>query len=106
MFDKLDLGEMGKILEQVQTHAKKLQEESTGKTLTVKNGGGLLKISCDGNGEVSDVMIDDSLMEDKEALQILLIGAIGDLFKMVEEDKKRSALSMFSGLGGLTKGNG
>jgi DNA-binding protein YbaB len=48
--------------------------------------------------EVIDLKIDDSLLEDKESLQILLMSAINDAIKMALEDKKREALNMFGGL--------
>ncbi|MDR3162715.1 MAG: nucleoid-associated protein, YbaB/EbfC family, partial [Helicobacteraceae bacterium] len=33
-----------------------------------------------------DITIDDSLLSDKDAMQILLISAANDAFKMLEED--------------------
>ena len=45
-----------------------------------------------------DITIDDSLLEDKESLQILLIGTINDALKMVEDNKKSQAMGMFGGL--------
>ncbi|MRI83871.1 MAG: nucleoid-associated protein, YbaB/EbfC family [Nitratiruptor sp.] len=94
MFDKLDLEELGKMVQQLQERAKALQEEHAKKIFTAKSGGGMVEVSANGKGEVVDLKIDDSLLEDKEALQILLISAINDLFKMVEEDRKASALEM------------
>jgi hypothetical protein len=45
-----------------------------------------------------DLEIDDSLLEDKESLQILLIAAVNDANKMVEENKKNSAMGMLGGM--------
>ncbi len=94
MFDKLNLGDLGKVFEEIQEKAKKLQEESEKKIFTAKSGGGMVKVSANGKGEIVDIEIDDSLLEDKESLQILLISAINDVLKMVEEDKQKSAMNL------------
>ena len=41
-----------------------------------------------------DIKIDDSLLEDKDSLQILLIGALNDAYKNVEQNKQKSAFDM------------
>ncbi len=94
MFEKMDLGQLGKMFEEIQEKAKKLEEEQESKIFSAKSGGGMIKVSANGKGEIVDIEIDDSLLEDKESLQILLISAINDVLKMVEEDKKASALGM------------
>lgn len=80
-----NMGDMGKMLEGMQENAKKLQAELESKTFKVKSGGGMVEVAINGKGEVTDINIDDSLLEDKDSLQILLIGAINDAYKMVEE---------------------
>jgi DNA-binding YbaB/EbfC family protein len=90
MFGNIDLNEM----------MQKLQEslqEADNKTYTAKSGGGLVEASVNGKFEVVDVKIDDSLLEDKESLQILLMSAINDAIKMAVEDKKQQAFNMFGG---------
>jgi len=94
-----NMNEMGKMLEQVQEQAKKMQAEMEAKEYLAKVGGGMLEIKMNGKGEVIDINIDDSLLEDKESLQILLISCINDANKMVEADKQNSAMGMFGGMG-------
>ena len=80
---------------------KKLQEQMEdvdSKTYTATSGGGLVEASVNGKFEVIDIKIDDSLLEDKESLQILLMSAINDAIKMALEDKKAQALNMFGGM--------
>jgi len=98
MFDKMNFGEMGKMLEEMQAKAKKFEEELAERTFTVKTGGGMVKLTMNGKGEAVDLEIDDSLLEDKSSLQILLIAAINDAVKMVEDNKKHSAMGMLGGL--------
>ena len=89
---------MSKMLEGMQENAKKLQDELESKTFKVKSGGGMVQVSINGKGEVIDMDIDDSLLLDKESLQILLIGAINDANKMVEQNRQNSAMGMLGGM--------
>jgi len=93
-----NLGNMGKLLEGMQENAAKLKEELASKTFCVKSGGGLIELTLNGNGEVIDLEIDEELLSDKDSLQILLIGAINDANKMVQQNQQSSALSMLGGL--------
>ena len=103
MFDGLDMSKMGEMLETMQKQAGQMQESLEAVELTSKSGGGMIEIKANGGGEVVDISIDDSLLEDKESLQILLISAINDITKMVEDNKKSQAMSMMGGLGGAFK---
>ena len=98
MFEGLNLGDMGKMLEQVQAKAKEVQEQSKNIQFTAKSGGGMIELTANGLGEVIDLKIDDSLLDDKESLQILLISAMNDIAKMIEDNKKSQALGMMGGL--------
>ncbi len=98
MFEGLDLGNMGKMVEQMQEQAAKLQEQAKSVKLAAKGGGGMIEVVANGAGEIIDISIDDSLMEDKSSLQILLISTINDVLKMVEDNKKSQAMNMFGGL--------
>jgi DNA-binding protein YbaB len=44
------------------------------------------------------MQIDDSLMDDKESLQILIISVVNDVTKMVEDNKKSQAMDMMGGM--------
>ena len=98
MFEGLDLGNMGKMMEQMQEKAKEIQEQAKNVQLTAKAGGGLVELTANGAGEVIDLSIDDSLLDDKESLQILLISAMNDINKMVEDNKKSQAMGMMGGM--------
>ena len=95
-----NMGDMGKMLEGMQENAAKLKADLESKTFSVKTGGGLIELSVNGNGEVVDLVIDNELLEDKDTLQILLIGAINDANKMVQQNQQSSAMNMLGGLGG------
>ena len=96
-----NIGDMSKMLEGMQENASKLQTELVSKTFSVKSGGGLVEVSINGKGEVIDLIIDDSLLSDKASLQILLMGAINDANKMVQQNQQNSAMGMLSGINPL-----
>jgi len=103
MFEGMDFSKMGEMLQEAQKNATKMQEEAKNKVYTAKSGGGLVSISINGEGEVNDITIDDSLLNDKESLQILLMSAANDAIKMVEDSKKLAASQMLQGMGGFSK---
>jgi len=98
MFEGLDMSKMGQMMEELQSKAKEMEEQSKNVLLTAKAGGGMIEVTANGTGEVIDITIDDSILEDKESLQILLISAINDVNKMVEDNKKSQAMGMMGGL--------
>lgn len=95
MFDIENLknvfGGMQKEMEDLQTKARET-------ILSAKSGGGLVSVSINGAGELVDLNIDDSLLEDKESLQILLMSALNDAYRSVEENKKSMALNLLGGM--------
>ena len=93
-----NMGDMSKMLEGMQENAAKLQAELASKTFSVKTGGGMVELSVNGIGEVIDLNIDDELLSDKESLQILLIGAMNDVNKMVQQNQQSSAMGMLGGM--------
>jgi len=99
MFGNMD--DIGKMLQGFEENAQKLKDELASKTFSVKSGGGMIELTLNGNGEVIDLNIDDELLSDKESLQILLIGAINDANKMVQQNQQQSALGMLGGMGPL-----
>ncbi|ACM63479.1 TPA: YbaB/EbfC family nucleoid-associated protein [Campylobacter lari] len=101
MFENMDFSKMGELLTKAQEKANELEQEALKKEFSAKSGGGLVKVSANGKGEIIDINIDDSLLEDKESMQILLIAAINDVMKMVEQNKKSMASNLFSGMGVL-----
>jgi len=96
-----NITDMSKMLEGMQENVAKLQTELESKTFSVKSGGGMVELSVNGKGEVIDLNIDDSLMNDKDSLQILIICAINDANKMVLQNQQNSALGMLGSMGGM-----
>lgn len=101
MFDGIDLKNLnlGDMLNQFQDMAKNAKDENDSKIFTSKAGGGMVEISINGNSEVIDLKIDDSLLEDKDSLQILLISCMNDVIKQSDENKKMMAMNLMGGFG-------
>jgi DNA-binding YbaB/EbfC family protein len=89
---------LGELMGQVQEMAEKAKEDGASKIFTSKMGGGMIELSINGNSEVIDLKIDDSLMDDKDSLKILLISAMNDVIKQADENKKTMAMNMMGGL--------
>ena len=100
MFDGMDLSKLNlnDMMKQVQDMADKAKDENANKIFTAKAGGGMVEISINGNSEVINLEIDDSLLEDKDSLQILLISAMNDVIKQSDENKKMMAMNMMGGM--------
>ena len=101
MFDGIDLSKinLNDMMSQVQDMANQAKEDNASKIFTAKAGGGMVEISMNGNSEVIDLKIDDSLMDDKDSLQILLISCMNDVIKQSDENKKMMAMNMMGGMG-------
>ena len=97
MFENLDLSKMGELFQNVQEKAKQLESELAKKEFVAKSGGGLVKVSANGKGEVIDISVDESLLDDKESLQILLIAAVNDALNMVNQNKQSMAGDILGG---------
>ncbi|MBD3796293.1 MAG: YbaB/EbfC family nucleoid-associated protein [Campylobacterales bacterium] len=93
-----NMGDLANMLKGFEQHAQNLKDELAQKSFSVKSGGGMIELSLNGNGEAIDLNIDDELLEDKDALQILLIGAINDANKMVQQNQQQSAMAILGSL--------
>ena len=105
MLDGIDLSKMnlGDMMGQVQEMAEKAKENGQHQTFTSKVGGGMIELSINGNSEVINLQIDDSLLEDKDSLEILLISAMNDVIKQSDDNKKAIAMSMMGGMNPFAK---
>jgi DNA-binding YbaB/EbfC family protein len=98
VFEGMDMGKMSEMMSQMQDKAKEMQEQAKNIEFTAKAGGGLIEITANGAGEVIDLNIDDEMLDDKNLLQLLLMSAMNDVTKMVEENKKSQAMGMMGGM--------
>ena len=106
MFNFGNIAEMTKQFKNIQENVKKAQEELRNEKILVEVGGGMIKITVNGMGEVLDLDIDESLLkpENKEMLTDLLISAMNEAqarSKEVMAEKMQEASGLPSNLGNL-----
>ena len=85
MFDPKDLQNM---LGSVQEQLKEMDAKAKEKIIESKSGGGLINVQFNRAGELIDIEIDDELLQDKQSLQILLISAINEGYKQMQESRQ------------------
>lgn len=98
MFENMDMSKMAEMMKDLQSKAQEMEEQAKNVTMTAKAGGGMVTVTANGANEVTDITIDDSLLDDKSSLQILLMSATNEVLKMVEDNKKSQAMGMMGGL--------
>ena len=101
MFKDFDFSKMGEMLAQAQQKANEFEAQIAAKEFESKSGGGLISVKINGKAEILDICIDDSLLEDEDSLQILLISAVNDAIKLANDEKQSAAASLLGGFGGM-----
>lgn len=99
MFNFGNIGELMKQIQNIKENIEKTKEELKNERVVVEVGGGMVKIVSDGLGNVIDLEIDKSLLNEKEydVLKDLLISAINE----VSDKTKESAAERLSQASGL-----
>jgi DNA-binding YbaB/EbfC family protein len=80
MFNFGNLGEMMKQLKSMQENMERAKEELRNEKIVVEVGGGMVKLITNGMGEVIDLEIDKTMLneENYEVLKELLVSAINE----------------------------
>lgn len=88
---KLNMGDMLKQVQKMQTDMAKVQQELENKIITEESGGGMVKATVNGKKELVSLSIDESVLKDgdKEMLEDLIVAAVNkglqSAAKMAEE---------------------
>lgn len=91
------LGNMMKQAQEMQKNMQSAQEEIANMEVKGEAGGGLVVVTMTGRHELTNVKIDDSLMNDKEMLEDLFTAAVNSAARNIEEVTQDK-------MGGLTSG--
>lgn len=91
---------MMKKVQKMQEDMKKLQEELKTRTVDVTVGGGVLTVVMNGEKELQSVKIDPSAVdpEDVEMLEDLVIAAVNEAVKKVDDMMAREMSKVTGGL--------
>ena|SRR5690625_4943537 len=96
------MGNMGNMMKQMQQMQKKMmkaQEELLATEFEASSGGGMVTVKADGSRNILDVQIKEEVVDpdDVEMLQDLILAAINDVMKQIEEKTEQT-------MGQFTKG--
>jgi DNA-binding YbaB/EbfC family protein len=75
--------------QQMQANMKKAQEELAIMEVEGQSGSGMVKVTMTCNHDVRRVILDASVMDDKEMLEDLIVAALQDANKKAEETSKK-----------------
>jgi len=100
VFNFGNIAEMMKQLKTIQENIEKAKEELKKENIEVEVGTGMVKVIANGMGEVVDINIDKSLLneENAEVLKDLLISAINEAQERARETMTKK-MTEASGLG-------
>ena len=93
------LGNMMKQAQKMQEDMQKAQEEIANMTIDGQSGGGLVKVTMNGQHELVKVAIDDSLLaDDKDMLEDLIAAAVNDASQKLAVASQQKMSGLTSGL--------
>lgn len=91
------------LMKQAQQMQEKLQQELAELVVDASVGGGMVAMQMNGHKELLSVTIDPEVMdpEDPEMLQDLIVAAVNDASRKVDETMREKMGGMTAGLPGL-----
>ncbi len=90
---------MQKMLAQAQKAQEQLREEISKIQVEASTGGGMVTVGMDGNKQMTSVKIDPDAVEDVEMLQDMILGAVNEAAKRVDEESQEKMRGMLGGMG-------
>lgn len=99
-------GNMNNLMKQAQRMQRQMEEsqkELETKEFTAKAGGGAVSVTVLGSREVKEVKIDKEVVDpdDVEMLEDLIVAAVNEAMKQVDDANQASMSKMTGGLGGF-----
>ena len=92
-------GNMQSMMKQAQQMQQKLQEEIAAIRVEASAGGGMVTVKMDGHKNVLGVKIDAEVAGDVEMLQDMVLAAVNEAGKRVDEQAQSKMGGMLGGLG-------
>ena len=95
-----DMGALFKQAKEMQSKMTEMQESLARQKVDVSVGGGMVQVTANGNSEILSVKIEEELinMQDKAILEDLLVGAMNEAMRKVEELKKTEMAKITGGM--------
>jgi nucleoid-associated protein EbfC len=92
-------GNMQAMMQQAQKMQQKMQEEIALIRVEASAGGGMVTVKMDGQKNITGVKIDPEVAGDVEMLQDLVMAAVNEASKKVDEEARQKMGGMLGGLG-------
>ena len=94
------MGDMIKQASQMKEKMAEMQEELAKKQVEASTGGGMVKVTANGNNEILHVHIDEELinMKDRAILEDLVAGAINEVHRKVKDLAQEEMTKLTGGL--------
>ena len=102
----MDFSQILQAAQQMQQTMGKLQEELATRTVEASAGGGMVKVTATGSGEITAISIDPAAIDpgDAEMLEDMVLAAVNEALRNAQElmqSKLGGAMGGLGGLGGL-----
>ena len=94
-----NMGNMQAMMQQAQKMQQRMQEEVALIRVEATAGGGMVAIKMDGHKNVLGVKIDPEVAGDVEMLQDMVMAAVNEAAKKVDEESKAKMGGMLGGMG-------
>ena len=92
-------GNMQNMMKQAQQMQQKMQEQIATIRVEASAGGGMVPVKMDGQKNVLGVKIDPEVAGDVEMLQDMVLAAVNEAAKKVDEESQSKMGGMLGGLG-------
>ena len=96
---KGNIGQMMKQAQMMQENMRRMQEQLGAMEVEGQSGSGMVKVVMTCKHETRRVSIDPSVAADREMLEDLLVAALNDAARKVEETVSQKMSSLTAGLG-------
>lgn len=99
-------GNMNNLMKQAQRMQRQMEEQAKAleeKSYTAQSGGGAVSITMNGKKEVQELVLTPEVVDpdDIEMLQDLIVAAVNEVIRQVEEDANAMMGKMTGGMGGF-----
>ncbi len=92
-------GNMQAIMRQAQKMQEQLQEQIAAIRVEASTGGGMVTVKMDGQKHVLEVKIDPEAASDVEMLQDMVLAAVNEAARKVDEEAQSKMGGMLGGMG-------
>ncbi len=99
----MNMQKLMKQMQQAQSKQAEMQEKLEAMLVTGTAGGGMVKVTCNGSGQIKSLKVDKIVVDpdDAEALEDLLLVAIKDAQQKANDAQQTEVNKLMSGMGGM-----